>query len=308
MKIAQSRELATNVKFRVGDALSKLLSTNKRYKRLVSERAKVCQEVSSGCLELVDRYIELDEEIMEIETYYAYLLGSTDAKRFDREEDLAGWATAMTSAMDSFGTELESDARISLPSPSPFRKHLRRKISVVFAALLVIASLITGACIPSLYRIIKEDDTVTRVTSGALELPEGVEGSFRSLAEAMEHYGLPSTAPTWIPEGYALDSVGANELDGYVSVYAWYESEIDTQQGHGISVRVVIYQQPESMIEKYETEQDGGNARFTNGIRYFTSQNKQGLRAVWVNGSCLYSITGPISDKDIEHMINSTKN
>lgn len=301
------RQVTLIVKQRLGDEFTELLNRDEHYRRLISERASLCQRLAQGEVAIFDQYVEIDEEIMEIETHHAYLMGVSETELFQKLKDEIGpvdWNKLVTKCTNQFGCKLDEDNFIKPKHMLKSRRLIRVPLVALFAGILLL--IVTGACLPITIYYITQGDTFTRVASGPVELLDTLgEGSFRSMEEAAQSYGLERVAPTWVPKQYTLDSVGTNDEDGYTSLYAWYVSDSDSQQG--ISVRIVCYQQAESMVEKYEMEVEGGEEHFTDGIRYFVTQNKQSTRAVWLNGNCLCSISGPVSENDIEQMIKSTK-
>lgn len=316
MRQTQVEAIASAVNQRVSSGLSELLHKDEGYKELCATVAKESQMLYERCntlekQQMLESYIENSLRVKSVESHFTYMLAISDFNYFKKAVSSRAWNSVMLNCTDMFisgnaTSPLEPFVEDDTSGPNKQRSRSVRRIPLLIAALGMALCLLTGACLPITIYYITQGDTFTRVTSDPVELLDTLgEGSFRSLEEAAQSYGLERVAPTWVPKQYTLDSVGTNDEDGYTSLYAWYVSDSDSQQG--ISVRIVCYQQAESMVEKYEMEVEGGEEHFTDGIRYFVTQNKQSTRAVWLNGNCLCSISGPVSENDIEQMIKSTK-
>lgn len=316
MKHTKPEVIASAVSQRVSEGLSELLHKDAGYKELCATVAKESQALfeSSASPEqkqLLESYMEKALLVKSVENHFTYMLGISDLDTFKKTVASEAWDSVMLNCTEMFISETQSSPlepfiADDVPAPRNHYNKSTRRIPLLVAALGMAICFLTGACLPAAFYYITQGDTFTRIASAPIEDPDTLgETTFQSLAEATEYYGLEKVAPTWIPEHYTLKFVGANSENGYTSLYAWYILDSDTQQG--LSIRIVSYEQAESMVEKYEMEMEGGEERFASGVRYFLTQNKQNIRAVWVNGNCLCSISGLVSDSEMEKMIKSTK-
>lgn len=136
---------------------------------------------------------------------------------------------------------------------------------------------------------------------GQMLLPVGSESEYRSLAEALEKNGIPSTScPTWIPAGYSLTEVltsNSESSKNYLAIYKNGDSSIQF---------VVQYDLSQSMIMVVEKDPEG-SVYVSQGYEFYILANMGVIKAVWVDDYVTYQVSGNISIDDIKTMLDSIK-
>jgi len=120
--------------------------------------------------------------------------------------------------------------------------------------------------------------------------------SLQELLRDCEHD--PSIVPTWIPEGFLLNSIKRNSTplqEIYLAYYTYGDRDLT------VRIRSYIQKNPENvevddnLLELYEAD----------GTQYYIFSNMDQLQAIWIIDSYQCSISGDISIEDIKCMIDS---
>lgn len=141
--------------------------------------------------------------------------------------------------------------------------------------------------------------------SGVMELSEPNEDGYSTLAEAAADLGPDEVnVPTWVPEAYTIRTISVQRLESYNVAMAVYAT--DTME---IVTRVFYYFDQADMPDwGYEDngEKEKGTRYKYGDQEYTIVANFDRTQAMWKAGNCLYSISGKISVKEMERMVNST--
>lgn len=140
-------------------------------------------------------------------------------------------------------------------------------------------------------------------SSGVMELPEPNADGYSSLAQAVADLGPEEVGtPTWIPEGFVIDSIIFQEAQAYTSVTALYITD-DLK----LMVRITYYfdqsDMPDWMYEKNEDREQ--EVYIKNGVEHLLTKNFDRLQVTWKNGNYLYNISGLVTEAEIKRMVNS---
>lgn len=195
-----------------------------------------------------------------------------------------------------------------LPEKAPARKSrfIRLKQTLVtFAALFCVVVFVADASGAGVLDRLIEWGSETfslRPASGVMELEVAEENGFKSLAEALEYYGVENPAiPSWIPSRYSIDKVTIFESNDTMIIGGKYGA-IDDE----VFVRVTV-----GFEEAFTFEEDidvGHTLYEANGITFILSTNLNTERAVWSKNKIAYSVAGDITRSELKEMLNSIPN
>ena len=122
---------------------------------------------------------------------------------------------------------------------------------------------------------------------------------FNSLQEAIEQSGDNSkVVPTWIPEGYVLESIDIDETPAKKSYVAIYKNG-----EKNINIRVCTYIGTDP--ERIEINEELIETYYISEFEYYIFENNGWHRAVWMQDACECSILGQITIDEIKGMIDS---
>lgn len=195
-----------------------------------------------------------------------------------------------------------------LPEKAPAGKSrfIRLKQTLVtFAALFCVVVFVADASGAGVLDRLIEWGSETfslRPASGVMELEVAEENGFKSLAEALEYYGVENPAiPSWIPSRYSIDKVTIFESNDTMIIGGKYGA-IDDE----VFVRVTV-----GFEEAFTFEEDidvGHTLYEANGITFILSTNLNTERAVWSKNKIAYSVAGDITRSELKEMLNSIPN
>lgn len=125
------------------------------------------------------------------------------------------------------------------------------------------------------------------------------EEGFTSLQDALIKSNRDaSLIPTWIPDGYELDSVEKvinPQQEIYIARYVSSQGKIT------LRVQTFISKKPQNM----EIGEGVSEIYSANGIDFYIFENYDQIRATWVSSSFEYLISGDISIEELKMMIDS---
>lgn len=195
-----------------------------------------------------------------------------------------------------------------LPEKAPTGKSrfVRLKQTLVtFAALFCVVVFVADASGAGVLDRLIEWGSETfslRPASGVMELEVAEENGFKSLAEALEYFGVENPAiPSWIPSRYSIDKVTIFESNDTMIIGGKYGA-IDDE----VFVRVTV-----GFEEAFTFEEDidvGHTLYEANGITFILSTNLNTERAVWSKNKIAYSVAGDITRSELKEMLNSIPN
>lgn len=205
-------------------------------------------------------------------------------------------------------SELFDVPAVPLPEKAPAGKSrfVRLKQTLVtFAALFCVVVFVADASGAGVLDRLIEWGSETfslRPASGVMELEVAEENGFKSLAEALEYYGVENPAiPSWIPSRYSIDKVTIFESNDTMIIGGKYGA-IDDE----VFVRVTV-----GFEEAFTFEEDidvGHTLYEANGITFILSTNLNTERAVWSKNKIAYSVAGDITRSELKEMLNSIPN
>lgn len=145
-------------------------------------------------------------------------------------------------------------------------------------------------------------DTVSFVGSEETHIGEPVVADdleYTSLRDMLERNNRPSDmVPTWIPEGFVLESI-EKVVSPRDEIYnAFY---LNDERQLTIRVRSYLQEAP----EKAEINEDLLEIYEVSGVQYYIFSNMGQMRAVWIVSSYQCNISGDLSLDEIKQMIDS---
>lgn len=134
--------------------------------------------------------------------------------------------------------------------------------------------------------------------SGNMELHSDIDVEYHSLEEALKANGVDAQGCIqWIPEEYSLANIDvlSTELGTkYIATYSSGKSEL--------FVRVM--QMADKVVSTYEKEK-GGKTVVHDDIEFFVLPNNGITTISWKSEQCIFTITGELSEKEVELIIKS---
>lgn len=122
---------------------------------------------------------------------------------------------------------------------------------------------------------------------------------YNSLQELLrENNRDPNLVPSWIPEGFVLESV-EKMVSPHDEIYNAFYLNGERQ----LTIRVRSYLQEDP--EKAEINGDLLEIYEVSGVQYYIFTNMNQLQAVWINGSYQCNISGDLSMEEMKQMIDS---
>lgn len=145
-------------------------------------------------------------------------------------------------------------------------------------------------------------DTVSFVGSEETHIGEPVVADdleYTSLRDMLERNNRPSDmVPTWIPEGFVLESI-EKVVSPRDEIYKAFYLNDERQ----LTIRVRSYLQ--EVPEKAEINEDLLEIYEVSGVQYYIFSNMGQMRAVWIVSSYQCNISGDLSLDEIKQMIDS---
>lgn len=176
------------------------------------------------------------------------------------------------------------------------------EVAAIIAALLIV-SVATTKWPDHIVEWGKELLRISPPSSGVMELVEPNTDGYSTLAEAVTGVGMTDAhTPTWIPARFTIKDLAIQELSLHTMVAGVY-----TTDGSDLAIRITRYSKVEDVpnfnFEKNDDERQ--DEVTTDGITYYYTENFGNLRVTWKDGKCLYSISGEVTRKEIDRMVNS---
>ena len=286
--------------------------------------------------EELEKILRLDLELPDCEGLDAdtilYITEVIAKREPPQSEDLypnvdQAWNTFLTKYLphstDNLRTsEVEQGTTQHTMQTSPELHQSRRRvhwlmrtttIAAILAALLLATTITASAFGYDIWKVIAEWTRESfAFTSNEINNNESQQSvntkspgshasAYSSLQEALDDYGIVDTsAPTWIPERFSLDSVSANAVPGFIDIGAYYSSE-DTV----LIINILDYKNQPQQFAQWEKDNIDPIVYEKDGTTYYLMTNMGKQKAVWITGSCECSITGDISEDELISIIDS---
>lgn len=135
--------------------------------------------------------------------------------------------------------------------------------------------------------------------SGIMELPEDDPSQYHSLEEALEANDMePDQIPNWIPEDYQLSSVDVLDTGALIQCSASYTAE----RGE-LLIRASRFIDDDWSVK--DERNDDGDKYEKNGLTYYLVTNQGLSKAGWDYKGIFYTISGQITEDELQGMIDS---
>lgn len=183
----------------------------------------------------------------------------------------------------------------------PRRKSAKVKLAVILAAVFAALTVIAVAGEHGPFRWFSDRVFSRQNISGNLTLPEGVEGDYSSLQDALDQNGFDVLVePDWIPTDYSFDSATVRiDMDStrinavYWSEYRQFRIQVTKNRGPaGDTIRV------DESVEDSPVQ-----AYISNGFEYGIIINTDNIKATWQIGEYNCVISGELSEEEFKNDI-----
>lgn len=207
--------------------------------------------------------------------------------------------------------EVEPQAVIEQPNLKNFSLHPKRRrlmrvasIAVIFSALLLAGTVTAKALGFDLWNAVAKWTSDTfGFSSSVSETQEsqepGIQTEYKSLQEALDRYGIiAKLAPTWYPDGYAINGITVNETPTQTIFHAQF-----TNNDGAISINITSLSTPSN--RSYEKDGENVTALTVNDTEFYIMTNLDQTRVVWHTENFESSISGKFSSDEAEKIITS---
>lgn len=183
------------------------------------------------------------------------------------------------------------------------KKHRVLRICSVAAAVVLFLCIVASAFghNPFVYIYNWTEETILYRfhPTGELTLPDGVESEYHSLQEALDELGFfVAAAPTWIPSDFSLATVSFRSDEGLDRITAIYDGD---DRKFRIQISMTDAGDTALQVEKAEN----GAVYESNGMTYQLHFNTDNIKALWNDNGYLIIISGELSQKELEQIIDS---
>jgi len=194
-----------------------------------------------------------------------------------------------------------------LPSTIPFQSHKKSILSrVVFVTAAVIALLFASTVTASafgfnLWGAVAQwtRDTFGFSTTASISEDSEQKDSANRLQNELNQYGITTAlAPTWYPDGYSLENIDVAETPARTTFIATFDN-------NGQEILITIVAMTDSPNRVYEKDGDDVTVYSVNQIKHYIMTNLDNINVVWATENYECSISGVLSLKDAEKMIDS---
>lgn len=244
-------------------------------------------------LDELDAYIQTAGEFeLDGQMVHTYL-----AKLQERAPIEAGDQEAVCQGLP-FGARRKTSSEASKDKHYHVFRQLLTGFAAVFA-LVVIAGALGYHPIGDAWEWLKEVAFIRMNPSGPMSLPDGVDGEYASLEDALKQNDMDISIPDWIPSDCAyVDTLFRRDDKGRIRVVAFYGSsqrEFRIQCTSTNEVDIVGFD--EKATEEYVFS--------VYGKSYTIILNTINSKATWNVGPYTCTISGELSQEELEHMIQS---
>ena len=199
----------------------------------------------------------------------------------------------------------EPKKRVATHKAAPWLRRLTAAAAVV--ALLIVIPISTKALtLEEVWNIFARwaKETFSFVSGDNTDVSDPVVNDgleYSSMQEMLNKHDRDySLIPTWIPDGFVLESIKRDVTPAQETYYAQY---IKGEQVLFIYVQNYL----EADFLKIETNQDYSEIYSVDGQDYYLFNNNKQKQAFWIVGSYECTISGNLSIEEIKLMIDSIK-
>ncbi len=211
------------------------------------------------------------------------------------------WATFTKNHPDLFPKEERKPRTRRLPL-----RHVV-EAAVLLAILLALAVSASGVDWPD-YIIMLGKEILqiapSESESGVMELAEPNENGYTSLEDAVADLGTTQNVRIidWVPARFSIQSVAVREY----SIYTMASARLTSGESELI-LRISYYSDQEEMPDLACEDDDEKRKIYPfNGVEHVFTENFDRFQAAWKDGNLLYSISGAVTQEEMERMVNST--
>lgn len=183
---------------------------------------------------------------------------------------------------------------------------VRRSIAAAAAVVLIVGIPLTAKAFnwekiwTAVATWAKETFSFVQEEQPKTDNPDSIDTrQFTSLQQTLEQTGTdPNIVPTWVPDGFVLESVDVREnpmQKYYIAIYENGEKHLT----------VSIRSYGESDSEKIEINEELVEIYNVSDVEYYIFSNNKRISAIWIQDSYECCISGEITITEIKMMIDS---
>lgn len=201
----------------------------------------------------------------------------------------------------------EEQADLKVPQPKRAGHRFLRVITIA-AVVMCMCAVVANAFELNIFKMIAQwtqdifQFHTEEVSSQGAEYTTGTElDKSQTLQGALTEADITQpVSPKWIPEGFAFSGVKSYLDIGEPMYTALYEDETTDRT---VIVSVVVHEHPQAAIQEKDNSQV--TVYQSGGVDHYIMQNEDTLVATWFVDNLECSITGEITEPEMETMINS---
>lgn len=122
-----------------------------------------------------------------------------------------------------------------------------------------------------------------------------------NFAEVVDMLGFAPITPSWLPDGWSIESYFALVEEGYLWFSADYAFPNSVEK---LKYEMRQYADMETANDSFE-QNEHGLPDDVNGWKVYITENIERSVAVWYDGDTVYTVHGPVGKSDLLDMINS---
>lgn len=200
------------------------------------------------------------------------------------------------------------------PEPKPERRHVKVVLRYALVAALTVVVLVgalvavQAAGIDVFGRAASWSESVFHFERDAHETAEAsteeAEPLGNRIQAALRENGLPiELAPTWLPEGYEIKGIEAENVDSAASINVLMEADGKSP----ITIWIFAEGSDSSVIDYalWEKTDAAVSVYYGNGRTFYLMKNEQGWSGIWADETYMVSYLGAETIEQLERMIDS---
>lgn len=122
-----------------------------------------------------------------------------------------------------------------------------------------------------------------------------------SFDEAVEVLGFDPPVPTWLPDGWVIETHYAFAEEGYARFSIDMVSETGSRK---LKYEIRKYSDVETARYSFEQNEHGSKVQ-SNGSDIYWTENFERVTAIWLDGDMSYALHGAVSRSELIRIINS---
>ena len=222
----------------------------------------------------------------------------------ERKRDNSHTGNTALEALESFKQHYMPETDHSTTAPVKSKRKCLRWVRSLTAAAAVLAILLVGSVTAKAFgfnvwkAVIQWTQETFHFGNEGKSEPES-KRSYDSLQEALDECNTPTwLVPTYIPQGFALESITVEQTplkNKYTAIYVKGNQNLRITVRDHLGKSPNYVEQSEGLVEEYKD----------NGITYYLFENNNQVQTIWIVDSYECCIAGKVTIDELKLMINS---